>query len=180
MSWDVAVIKVRDPSGFTPLHCACQRKQLKTVKAFEFELIHEDVREAQTHDNEFNTPLHIACKNGDTGLEIMKFLIQKNANVNATNRNGETPIHISASNGFTKLTEELLRRKVDVDVQDVWGCTPLIRAVISNQDLNVSLLLPRYVIVCCELKYITGCISFYPNQIKFEEGCSQCKYTRTE
>ena len=180
MTWDVAVIETRDHSGFTPLHCACQRNQLKTVKAFELQLEHEALREAKTHDSEFNTPLHIACRNGDTCLEIVKFLIQKDANVNATNRNGETPIHISASNGFTKLAEELLRAEVDVDVQDVWGCTPLTRAIISNQDMVVSLLLPRYVIVCCELKYITGYITIHPNQIKFKEGCSQCKYARTE
>ena len=146
MSWDVAVIKARDSIGFTPLHYACQGKQLKTVKAFELQLEHEDVREAKTQDSEFNTPLHIACRNGDTALEIVKFLIQKNANVNATNRNGETPIHISASKGFKKLTEELLSGEVDVDVQDVWGCTPLVRAVISKQDVVVSLLLPRYML----------------------------------
>ena len=122
------------------------------MKAFELQLEHEDVREAKTQDSEFNTPLHIACRNGDTALEIVQFLIQKNANVNATNRNGETPIHISASEGFKKLTEELLRGEVDVDVQDVWGCTPLIRAVINKQDMVVSLLLPRYyVIIRCEL-----------------------------
>ena len=146
ISWDVAVVKVRDSIGFTPLHYACQRKQLKTVKAFELQLQCEDVCEAKTQDTELNTPLHIACRNGDTALEIVKFLIQKNANVNAINGNGETPIHVSASNGFTKLTEELLRRKVDVDVQDIWGCTPLIRAVINKQDVVASLLLPRYVI----------------------------------
>ena len=151
ISWDVAVVKIRDSIGFTPLHYACQRKQLKTMKAFELQLQHEDVREAKTHDTDCNTPLHIACRNGDTAVGIAKFLIQNDTNVNATNNNGETPIHISASKGFTKLTEELLRGEVDVDVQDVWGCTPLIHAVISNQDL--SLLLPRYtyVIICCEL-----------------------------
>ena len=145
ISWNVAVVKVRDSIGFTPLHYACQREQFETVKAFELQLKHEDVREAKTHDTEYNTPLHIACGNGDTALWMVKYLIQKNANVNATNRNGETPIHISASKGFKQLTEELLRGEVDVDVQDVWGCTPLIRATINKQDVVVSLLLPRYI-----------------------------------
>lgn len=144
INWDVAVVNVRDSIGFTPLHYACQREQFETVKAFELQLKHEDVREAKTHDTGRNTPLHIACSNGDTALWMVRFLIQKNANVNATNKNGETPIHISASKGFKQLTEELLRGEVDVDVQDVWGCTPLIRAAISKQDVMVSLLLPRY------------------------------------
>ena len=142
ISWDAAVVKVRDLSGFTPLHCACHKKLLRIVKAFEAQLEHEDVREAQTHHTE-NTPLHIACRNGDSALEIVKYLIGKNANVNAKNKKGETPIHICAIKGFKKLTEELLRGNVDVDDKDVLGYTPIIHAALNSQDL-IPLLLPRY------------------------------------
>ena len=83
------------------------------------------------------------CINGDSSLDIVKYLIEQNANVNATNKNGETPLHISASNGFTKLTQELLRREVNVDVQDTWGRTPLICAAMNKQEPVILLLLPR-------------------------------------
>ena len=148
ISWDAAVVKVRDLSGFTPLHCACHKRLLRTVKTFEAQLEHEDVREVQTHHTE-NTPLHIACKNGDSALAIVKYLIGKNANVNAKNKKGETPIHICAIKGFKKLTEELLRGKADVDVKDVLGYTPIIHAALNNQDL-ITLLLPRYTLHCSE------------------------------
>ena len=140
--WDAAVVEARDNKGFTPLHRACEKGALVVVKAFKSQLQVEDMRETQTCDTE-NTPLHIACMNGDSSLDIVRYLIEQNANVNATNMNRETPLHISASNGFTKLTQELLRRKVNVDVEDTLGRTPLICAAMSNQEPVILLLLPR-------------------------------------
>ena len=140
--WDAAVVEARDSKGFTPLHHACEKGVLAVVEAFKSQLEVEDIREIQTSDTE-NTPLHIACMSGDSSLDIVKYLIEQNANVNATNMNGETPLHVSASNGFTKLTQELLRRKVNVDVQNTWGRTPLICAAMNNQEPVILLLLPR-------------------------------------
>ena len=140
--WDAAVVEARDSRGFTPLHYACKKGVLAVVEAFKSQLEVENIREIQTYDTE-NTPLHIACMHGDSSIDIVKYLIKQNANVNATNMNGETPLHVSARNGFTKLTQELLRRKVNVDVQDTWGRTPLICAAMSNQEPVILLLLPR-------------------------------------
>ena len=139
--WNAAVVEARDNKGFTPLHRACEKGDLTVVEAFKSQLQVEDMRETQTYAE--NTPLHIACMNGDSSLDIVRYLIEQNANVNATNMNRETPLHISASNGFTKLTQELLRRKVNVDVEDTLGRTPLICAAMSNQEPVISLLLPR-------------------------------------
>ena len=142
VEWDAAVVNMRDSKGFTPLHRACEKGVLAVVEAFESQLEAEDVRETQTCDTE-NTPLHIACMNGDGSLDIVKYLIEQNANVDATNKNGENPIHISASKGFTHLTQELLRRGANVNTQDIWGHTPLICAAMSNQEPVISLLLPK-------------------------------------
>ena len=139
--WDAAVVEARDNKGFTPLHRACEKGDLTVVEAFKLQLQVEDIRETQTYAE--NTPLHIACMKGDSSLNIVRYLIEQNANVNATNINGETPLHISASNGFTKLTQELLRRKVNVDVEDTLGRTPLICAAMSNQEPVIPILLPR-------------------------------------
>ena len=141
IEWDAAVVQARDSKGFTPLHRACEKGDLTVVEAFKSQLQVEDIRETQTYAE--NTPLHIACMNGDSSLNIVRYLIEQNANVNATNINRETPLHISASNGFTRLTQELLRRKVNVDVEDISGRTPLVCAAMSNQEPLISLLLPR-------------------------------------
>ena len=142
VNWDAAIVNIKDSKGFTPLHRACEKGVLAVVEAFESQLQVEDVRETQTCDTE-NTPLHIACMNGDSCVDIVKYLIEHNTKVDATNKNGENPIHISASKGFTQLTEELLRRGANVDNQDIWGRTPLICATMSNQERVISLLLPK-------------------------------------
>ena len=141
IKWDAAVVKTEDFNGFTPLHCACKKMALTLVKAFELQLEDEDVLEAHTHAGD--TPLHIACMNGDRAIDIVELLIKKNARVSATNKNAETPIHISASKGFKKLTEELLKKGVDLDAQDTSHRTPLICAALNNHKAVVSLLLQK-------------------------------------
>lgn len=135
------LINATDSNGFTPLHCACQKNLLKVVKAFEEQLVLEKVLEAQCQEN--NTPLHIACLNGDTALDIVNLLIKKNANIHAANKNGETPMHISAGGGHEQLTNTLLKKGADVNVQDAKGRTPVILAVIGGHKPVVSLLLPK-------------------------------------
>ena len=81
IKWDATVIRTRDSTGFTPLHRACETRVLASVKAFELQLKDKNVLEAQAHHSK-NTPLHIACI--FNALEIVKFLIENNANVNAT------------------------------------------------------------------------------------------------
>ena len=81
--------------------------------------------------------------NGDKSLDIVNFLIEKNANVHAKNKNGKTPMHISASGGYLQLTNTLLKKGADVNVQDAEGHTPLILAVICDHKSVVSLLLPK-------------------------------------
>ena len=141
LNWDPKVVHARDPHGFTALHCACQDNLLMTVKAFEEQLHLEEVLEARTQEN--NTPLHIACMNGDESLDVVNFLIEMNANIHAANKNGETAIHISASRGYVQLTNILLEKGADVDVQDGEGRTPVILAAMSDHKQVISLLLPK-------------------------------------
>ena len=141
LNLDPKIVHARDCNGFTALHCACQNNLLMTVKAFEEQMDFEEVLEAQTLEN--NTPLHIACMNGDESLDVVNYLIKKNANVYAANKNGETPIHISASRGNEQLTNILLEKGADVDVQDGEGRTPVILAAISDHKPVISLLLPK-------------------------------------
>jgi len=141
LNQDLDLVNATDANGFTPLHSACQNNLLKVVKAFEEQLVLEKVLEAQCWEN--NTPLHIACLNGDTALDIVNFLIKKNANIHAANKNGETPIHISASGGHKQLTDILLEKGADVNVLDAEGRTPVVLAVIGDHEPVVSRLLPK-------------------------------------
>ena len=141
LNLDPKIVHARDCNGFTALHCTCQNNLLMTVKAFEEQLDLEEVREAQTLEND--TPLHISCMNWDRSLDVVNFLIKKNANVLAVNKSGETPIHISARRGNEQLTNILLEKGAGLDTQDAKGRTPVILAAIHDHKPVISLLLPK-------------------------------------
>lgn len=61
------------------------------------------------------TPLHIAASRGHKNM--VEYLLQNGADVNAQDANGNTPLHLSAARGHEKCTEEIL----------VKGPNPLVR-----------------------------------------------------
>ena len=70
-----------------------------------------------------NTALHRAA--GDGNLVEIRNLIANGANVNARNRNGETPLHsATASNDNVEVIKFLVANGADVNAQDEWGGMP--------------------------------------------------------
>ena len=75
---------------------------------------------------------------GDTGLHIVvarrdltwtKFLLQRGADPNISNRKGQTPLQLATTLNLVDVVEELLKRGAQVNVSDQTGETPLISAV---------------------------------------------------
>lgn len=78
------------------------------------------------------TLLHIAaCKNDVT---MCNLLIDRGADINAKNDNGETPLHLAAYNGYTNICKLLIDKGANVNAKQ-WcgGMTPLHRAVCRNK-----------------------------------------------
>lgn len=71
--------------------------------------------------NEHGTALHFAIGHN----KILALLLAKNADVNAKNESGETPLHIAAVGDFTGSAELLLAGKADVNAGNLEGNTPL-------------------------------------------------------
>lgn len=71
-----------------------------------------------------NTPLHIACLNGN--LNICQDLVGAGASIEAVNFRGQTPLHIAAASTHgTDCLMFLLRQNVDINKQSADGRTPL-------------------------------------------------------
>ena len=87
---------------------------------------------SRSEDDLAATPLHGAAGGG---RELVELLLAKGADANATDRNGETPLHVAARAGGKDVVVLLLGHKADVNAKDASGKTPLHLAV--TRDLGV-------------------------------------------
>ena len=83
--------------------------------------------------------LHTATSKGSLEYLSDKIISQ---NINVTDENGQTPLHIAAAKGHIKSMEKLIEtRGVDINIADKSGCTPLHLAVEYGSIEAVKLLL---------------------------------------
>ena len=82
-------------------------------------------------DDKGTTALHVSAMSGH--LECVKYLLRRNADINKKDLYQLTPLHVAGGHGRTIVVEELFSstRKVFCNERDIWGYTPLHRAVIN-------------------------------------------------
>lgn len=69
-----------------------------------------------SHKESEDLPLHLAASHGND--ELVKALIQANANVNSRDKNKLTPLHMAARGSNLTTVDELLLLKADVNAKD--------------------------------------------------------------
>ena len=95
----------------------------------------EDASPNMFNNYQGNTPLHIACINGQ--VDVAELLIRSmNARVDELNSRGETPLHLACMLGHKGVIERLLLARASANVREArHGNTPLhILAAQSTQD----------------------------------------------
>ncbi|HWH71145.1 MAG TPA: ankyrin repeat domain-containing protein, partial [Candidatus Sulfotelmatobacter sp.] len=88
-------------------------------------------------DSDGNTPVHYALGQ----KPILELLLAHKADVTATNKAGETPLHWAANAGLKDAAELLLAHGAEVNARDNNGSTPLHAAVFAGKKDLVDLLL---------------------------------------
>ncbi|BAO99930.1 ankyrin repeat-containing protein [Wolbachia endosymbiont of Cimex lectularius] len=76
-----------------------------------------------------------------SSYNIVGYLIRENANVNAKDKNGNTPFHLAAINGKIDVVKVLLKYNADVNAKNNEGRTALCYATEHNYRKLVELLL---------------------------------------
>ncbi len=82
----------------------------------------QDIIEKQTGGT-IQSDFEEACRNGD--IKVVMDLIDKGADVNASNNWGNTPLHYALDNGHTEVAMALIDKGADVNARDNAGDTPL-------------------------------------------------------
>lgn len=86
------VLNIPNPLDYWKLHEAVRIGNLDDVQRFVSSTRDTTILDPSTG----NSPLHIAAKFGH--LKIVRYLIEKSANVNAKNLSGDTPLHLALNN----------------------------------------------------------------------------------
>ena len=88
--------------GSTPLHLACEFRQVSCID----ELIQLG-SQLEVRDNDGSTPLHVAVTS-DCAASVNLILDKCENTINATNKRGDTPLHLAAAAGYTDILELLM------------------------------------------------------------------------
>ncbi|ESR34327.1 hypothetical protein CICLE_v10005583mg [Citrus x clementina] len=79
------------------------------------------------HEAELALRVNSAAYHGD--LYQLKGLIRAGADLNKTNYDGRSPLHLATSRGYEDITLFLIQKGVDTNIKDKFGNTPLLEAI---------------------------------------------------
>jgi len=120
---------VNTNNGYSPLHYAVSHGRLDLVKL----LLAKGANDG--------TALNDALASGQ--LDVVKLLLSSNIDVNARNKDGDTPLHYAVSKDNKDVVELLLAKGVDVNAKGFFNKTPLHRAVEEGYKDIAELLLAK-------------------------------------
>ncbi|RJE18640.1 ankyrin repeat protein [Aspergillus sclerotialis] len=129
-----ALVNANDPNGFRPLHWAVSlRDPIRDLRPFQTtakqawqtaKLLLKYRADANSKTRaKGQTPLHFIIEHGyrSEGAVLAKLLLDKGADVNAKDSNGQTPLHVADANQDYRYILLLLDRGADPDIYDNAG-----------------------------------------------------------
>jgi ankyrin repeat protein len=122
------------PVSAAEIHDAASSGDLGKVKA----LLSTDPKLVNTKDSVGRTPLHRASRG--VHLEVIKYLVQKGADINVLDKNGIAAMHSLAARGHGEAIAFLIQKGAKVNIGDSMNTTPLHYACIYGRKDAVVLL----------------------------------------
>ncbi|CAH3028136.1 unnamed protein product, partial [Porites evermanni] len=99
-----ALITEKDVDGFTPVHYAARRGDVKTIKLF----VAKNRTSSSVLSNSLDTPIHVASRYGWTDAAVALMENQNAKILNMQNSQGKTALHFACAEGHDSTAEELL------------------------------------------------------------------------
>ena len=100
------------------LHKAARQGQLQVVNW----LIEEEEQKIEECDKFQMTPLHYAAEFGH--IKVTKFLIEKGANIEVKNEDGNTPLHEAVDGSHFEVVKFLIEKGAQLDAKNNANDTP--------------------------------------------------------
>lgn len=113
------------------IHDAATNGELNHVK----QLIESNQQLLNLHDNDGRTPLHWACRG--VHFEIIKYLVEMGADINATDANGMIPLHNVAARNHPEAVKFLIENGAHIDEQSIFDSGTPLHYAIQNGFINV-------------------------------------------
>lgn len=132
----ISVLNIKDSYFNYPLHYALFFKNLEI-----FKLLSEKTN-LFIFDRVKNSIVHLVTKNRK--IEFLNIILQNDFNVNLTNTNNETPLHIACLYDLNNFIEKFISFKCDVNIKDkTGGLTPLMICVLNNNIEGFDLIMDQ-------------------------------------
>jgi serine/threonine-protein phosphatase 6 regulatory ankyrin repeat subunit B len=80
------------------------------------QILLENRADANIHDKDCWTPLHLASRNGHDGT--VQILLKNRADANIQDEDCLTPLHLASMNGHNGTVQILLENRADANIQD--------------------------------------------------------------
>lgn len=112
-------LHARQSPPASEIHRAARQGDLPGVKA----LLDKTPGLLESRSEAGKTPLHFAVEGGHA--DVVRYLLEKGAAVNAGNADGDTPLHYAAGWGFMDIIAILIENGADVAARSNAGDTPL-------------------------------------------------------
>ncbi|MFH1831844.1 MAG: ankyrin repeat domain-containing protein, partial [bacterium] len=144
---------------FEDLENFCKSGDFTSLKAYPLDLVTKNIN---LQKDLTNPPLlHTAILFGtpEERLNIVTFLIEHGAHINAVDALGKTPLHVACKkfgdNELTKKQNEeiikfLIAKKADISIKDMTDKTPLDIAKKANNENYINLLIARALEIACD------------------------------
>jgi hypothetical protein len=138
-----ANIMLRNNQGNTILHTSVHNKNYMIIikKIFNTKFYIENNNIINNQNNFGETILHIAC-NLEL-IDLIKYLLDNNANVNIYDNTQLTPIFYAITLGNYDIVE-LLLSKADINIQDINGNVPIIYSFQEKNEKIYNILLNKF------------------------------------